>query len=702
MKIFSTLKGYNPKNLTGDIISGVIIAAMSIPIAMGYAEIAGLPAIYGLYGSVLPILAFAMFSTSPQMVFGVDAAPAAMMGNMLVAVGVTAGSAQAMALVPTITFFTALWLLLFSLLKAGKLVKYISSSVMGGFISGIAFNIIIMQTPKLLGNTVVTGELEELLLHLVKSLTSINIPSLLLGAGTLAIILILKKAAPKFPATVVMMALGALAEACFHLSQYGIALLPAVDSGLPQFQLLSFGQFRISHYLGMSLPIAIVIMAETLLSSNNFAMKDNYKIDDNSEIRTYALCNLTAAFTGCCPVSGSVSRTVAGKQFNGKTQVLSLAACGTMVLILLFCTGFIAYLPVPVLTAIVISALLGVIEAQLAVRLFKVDKTEFWIFIGAFAGVTILGTIYGVMIGVALSFISVLRRAVSPSREFLGVIPGHQRFYSLKRNRGAKPIEQVVIYRFSSSLFFANAAIFQEDIENSIQPDTKAVIVDASGVGSMDLAAADRIGLLYDKLKSRGIHFYLTEHIGDINDQLRTMGCERLLREGAVKRTISAALAAAGYLRPYPLAGETATKTSMEKNFVLSEFEWIFGDDAEKEMDQHIEKILEQLQPAAEAGDITGIIEKILRSNTKWIEANDIALDDVLRHLELRGAELAKRLGIREDILMADILGRRRKIEEKLKEEDPELLERLEQHHEKLDALLNNKRKSDRRGGFFH
>lgn len=192
ISIAHTIRNYNKKNLLPDIIAGIIIAAVSIPISMGYAQIAGLPAVYGLYGSVFPILIFALFSTSPQFIFGVDAAPAALVGAALLTMGVEAGSEQAMEIVPIITFFTALWLILFFVFKAGKLVNYISTPVMGGFISGICCTIILMQVPKLFGGTAGTGEGVELVIHIVKSLRNINVVSLILGCVALVILIVSK------------------------------------------------------------------------------------------------------------------------------------------------------------------------------------------------------------------------------------------------------------------------------------------------------------------------------------------------------------------------------------------------------------------------------------------------------------------------------------------------------------------------------
>lgn len=193
IKLLHTLKNYDRKNLIKDIIAGIIIMAVSIPISMGYAQIAGLPAVYGIYGSVFPILAFAIFSTSPQFIFGVDAAPAALIGSALLSLNIELGSDKAIAAVPVMTFFVAVWLLAFYFMKAGKLVNYISAPVMGGFITGICTTIILMQIPKIMGGTSGTGEFFELAEHIFETGKHINIPSVIMGVIALVILLVSKK-----------------------------------------------------------------------------------------------------------------------------------------------------------------------------------------------------------------------------------------------------------------------------------------------------------------------------------------------------------------------------------------------------------------------------------------------------------------------------------------------------------------------------
>ena len=203
------MKQFRKDNVAKDILSGIIVALVSIPIAIGYAQVAGLPVVYGLYGSIFPIFVYSLLTSSPQFVFGVDATPAALVGGALANFGIVAGTQEAMEIVPIITLVTACWLLLFYFIKAGSLVNYISTPVMGGFVSGIGCTIILMQIPKLFGGTPGTGELFVLLTNISGQLEKFNLFSAVLGFGTVVILLVAKKFIPKFPMSVVLMVVGA-------------------------------------------------------------------------------------------------------------------------------------------------------------------------------------------------------------------------------------------------------------------------------------------------------------------------------------------------------------------------------------------------------------------------------------------------------------------------------------------------------------
>ena len=674
------------KNTIGkDVLAGLILMAVSIPISMGYAQIAGLPAVYGLYGSVFPILLFALFSSSPQFIFGVDAAPAALVGAALVNLDIQSESAQAMKVVPVITFMVAVWLLAFYIMKAGKLVSFISAPVMGGFITGIWTTIILMQAPKLMGGTAGTGEFPELASHIGATLGKINVPSLVLGLVSLIILLVAKKWI--FPMAIVLMAAGAIMTVCLPVKQWGVHTLSAVEPGLPVWQLPDFTAISMKEAVTISLSVAVVIMAETLLAENNFAQKNGYKINDNQEIFAFSMGNLAAALTGCCPVNGSVSRTAMGEQYQARTQLASVVAGVSMLVLLLFGIGFVGYLPVPVLTAIVISALLGATEFHLAVRLWKISRTECFIFIGAFVGVLFLGTINGVLIGVILSFTEMILRTAKPATCFLGIQPGHRHFRDLQEGRQIFGVDGVILYRFSSNLFFANVGILQKEIEEALQEDTKAVILDASAIGSIDITAADRLELLYRSLNKKNIRFYITEHIADLNGQMRKLGLGYLIEEGCVRRTIHIALKDMGIHWPYPLEGgvkneERAASRKRADNRV-QEFVWAFGNEAEDVIERQIRHQIRQLK---ESGDV----EELLHG--RWAHMEELDEDEWMEHLEEHLKEIVNISGKDEQTLAKRMEEHRKQIQKRIATEHPELAERFRQRRHILDQHLKEKR----------
>ncbi|MBR3538292.1 MAG: SulP family inorganic anion transporter [Eubacterium sp.] len=569
-----------------DLLIGVLIAAISIPISMGYANVAGLPAIYGLYGSFLPILVYGLLTSSPRFVFGVDAAPAALTGALLSTLGITAGTEDAIRIMPLITLLVALWLFLFFILKANRLLKFISQPVMGGFITGIGITIILMQLPKLFGGTAGSGEIVELVIHICEQAETVfHWPSLILGLATILIILLSRHFFPKLPMQAIVMVLGALLQAFTPLGNLGISCLPSVDSGLPKPVLPDFSMIKANPetLLLSTLTIAIVILSETLLASNSYALKYNETLHPRREILGYSLGNAAASLAGCCPVNGSISRSGIADQFGVRSQWMSVSASMTMGLILLFGTGFISLLPVPVLTAIVISALIGTLEVPLARRLKKVDKAEYIIFWAALLAVLLMGTVYGVLIGVLLSSITFIVRQSRPKIEILGVDPEEEGYHSLARSEHYAPIKNVLLYRFSGALFFANIDYFEEGLNAAVKPDTRVIVVDSAGINSVDVTASERLLQMYYRFKDKGISFYLAGHVSGVNAELRAFGAKELIRKGVVRSRITLALKDAGYEKPFILEEREHINKPVSKH--LSEMTWAYGDEADSDHD---------------------------------------------------------------------------------------------------------------------
>ncbi len=688
------IPNYQKKDIGKDIIAGIIVALISIPISMGYAQIAGLPMVYGLYGSILPIIVYAIITTTSDFVFGVDAAPAALTGGLLTNLGIVAGSDEAIQVVPVITMCTGIWLLIFYFFKAGRVIKFISTSVMGGFVSGICVEIIIMQIPKTFGGANGHGEVIELIQHIYESRVFFNGPSLILSGVTIASILICKKFAPKFPMPIVMMFVGAIITWKFNIGDYGVARLPRVEPGIPGFIIPDFTSVDITSIIFPSLTIAIVITAESLLASRGNALNDNYKLNNERETLAYSLANFAGAFVGVCPVNGSVSRTSLGRQFGAKSHRMSFVAAGVMVLVLFFGTGMIQYLPVPVLTSIVICALIGATEFELLEKFWKANKAEFFIFWGAFLGVLFFGTIIGVVIGVVLSFLVVAMRNIIPPRAFLGVLASRPGFYDLEVVNDARKIKDVIIYQFSGNIFFANVETIESDIEKEIVETTKVVILHAEGVGNIDIASAEYLIKMYQLYKARGIRFYMTGHVSKLNTQLRNYGAGELIENGAVRMTIELALKEEGLKRPYPLQeeGSIVCLANKESADLIAETEWAYGEDAEdkkQELYKELTKVIEESlygKKIISKADIEQAMNNIFYGGIEEVDE-----DELLDRLEMNIEIIAKRHGVSTEIIREEIEKRREDLELKISQMDYEHLRRLIRHRFKMDKIFKEK-----------
>ncbi|MDE6701316.1 MAG: STAS domain-containing protein, partial [Acetatifactor sp.] len=302
--------------------------------------------------------------------------------------------------------------------------------------------------------------------------------------------------------------------------------------------------------------------------------------------------------------------------------------------------------------------------------------------------------VYGVIIGIVLSFVAVILRKSNPARTFLGVIPGKDGFYDRRKNRYACEIQGVKLYQFGESLFFANIKAFQEDIENCIEEDTQAVIVDMGTVAGIDITAADRLALMADSFSGRGISFYLTEHKDSINEQMRKLGIGRLIEEGHVRRTITAALHDTGVPEPYPLKKSDADgeqrlhSLSAETENTLEEFAWAFGEEAVSRIEEQVHAIIRQIHQMPE-------LEKLVEDGLEgqpgiWKSLGAIDEDELVRRLELHMDELPEEMLTQKNMRLVWKLleNRRNQIRERLLREDPEELERLEAYRKKLERRL--------------
>ena len=286
-----------------------------------------------------------------------------------------------------------------------------------------------------------------------------------------------------------------------------------------------------------------------------------------------------------------------------------------------------------------------------------------------------------------MSFAEMIIRTSKPARCFLGVQPGHSHFRDMKESVNIHAIEGVIIYRFNSSLFFANAQVLIRDIEDNLKPDTKAVIIDAGAIGSIDITAADGIAILYRSLKEKGIKFYMTEHIADLNEQLRRLGLGYLIEKGCVRRTIHIALKDMGINKPYPLEGgvdnEERSASRKRADNRVQEFVWAFGQESEDQIEKQIRLQIEQLKKTKD-------VEELMHG--RWAHMDEFDEDEWLEHLEEHLKEIVNISGKDEHTLAANIEAHRKEVHERIAHEHPELAERFAERRHLLDKHLRERR----------
>lgn len=579
MERFRQFRVQDRNVLIKDLLTGIVIALMSIPLSMGYAQVAGLPPQYGLYGSLVPVLLYSLCTSSPRMVFGVDAAPAALVATLLPELGAAPGSAEAPAAMALITLLVGLWLSLFWLVRGGRFAKFVSESVLGGCVSGIAAVVILTHAPRLFGGAVSRGRAPALLAHLFRECANFHALSFALGMTT-AVIIFLGRRQTKISFSAVLMLAGIALNLIFHFDRYGVALVGPVPAGLPRPAVFDWSLLAEHAELLIvdTLAVALVIAAETLVSTGEFARRYGDCVENQREILACAAGNLAAALFGSAPVIGCLSRTNRANKLGVRSQWMGVSFFAAMALFLLFGAPLIAYLPVPILTGIVIGSLSTILEFSMAAHLWKKDRANFLVFAAAFAA-EMLGLAEGVLVGVVLSFASFTMQASAQPSYFLGCMEGHEGFFDLEQTPHARPVRHTILYQFNGPLFFASIEDFERDLSAALSEDTRVIVV--TGISSVDLFAAERLLRFYRQLKARGIAFFIAGHAAAVNEGFLAYGAGALIDEGVVRQRLTQALNAGGLTPPYPLERAREGRPKPRGNAAIEAFIWAYGSGAE-------------------------------------------------------------------------------------------------------------------------
>lgn len=535
------LPKYSKANLQGDISAGLTVGVMLIPQGMAYAMIAGLPPIYGLYASTIPLIIYALLGTSRQLAVG----PVAMV-SLLTAAGVgllaDGGTETYIMLAVVLALFVGLLQFSMGVFRLGFLVNFLSHPVISGFTSAAALIIGLSQLKHLLGVQIPgSHHIHEILLHAAQEIGNTNWAALGIGVAGILLIKGAKRVNPALPGPLLAVVFGILAVWGLGLVEQGVKIVGTVPDGLPSFVVPTFSGADIKALVPIALTIALVGFMESIAVAKAIQAKHrDYKVVANQELIALGAANIGGAFFQSYPVTGGFSRTAVNDQAGAKTGMASIISALLIGLTLLFLTPLFYYLPNAILASVIMVAVFGLIDIKEAKHLWHTDRSDFWMLLATFVGTLALGIEQGILIGVALSIGVVIFRTTLPHFAVLGKIPGEAHYKNINRFDNLEQREDVLVMRFDARLYFANVNYFKEKIEAELQKrkgKLKLFILDANSINGADSSGLHALEELYDLLQSQGITFYMTSVKGPLRDILkRAHFDERLGRDNFFMR----------------------------------------------------------------------------------------------------------------------------------------------------------------------
>lgn len=532
---FSSLRGYRRAWFGGDLVAGLTVWAVLVPEALAYASIAGVSPVVGLYAAPAALVVYALLGSSRHVVVGPMSATAALSAAAIADLSPAGVSAYA-ALTATLAIAAGFVALIAGLLRLGFIANFISEPVLKGFIIGLALTIVIGQLPKLFGVEKEGDKAVAQLWHLLGDLNETSGYTLAVGLASLAVVLVLRSLAPVIPASLVAVLLGIGAVKAFNLDQHGVEIVGHIQSGLPHVgkPQTSFHDFVV--LLPSAIGIVLVGFAEGLGAAKTYAARHHYEVDANRELLGLGGANLGAGLCSGMVVNGSLSKTAVNGDAGANSQLSGLVVAVLTVVTLLFLTGLFTDLPEATLAAVVIAAVIELVDIGALRRLSHVaarsspgrlpELTARPDFLGAataLAGVLIFGTLPGLAIGVSVSFVLLLYRASRPRVARLGEVPPHSGQYTdIARHPDNLQHQGVAVLRVESGLFFANADLVRTRILHvTVDPDIRTIVLDAETIAFIDVTAAEMLARLADELAERNVRLVIAHGLSSVRHDLR-------------------------------------------------------------------------------------------------------------------------------------------------------------------------------------
>jgi high affinity sulfate transporter 1 len=543
-----TLRGYQLAWLRHDLMAGLVLTTMLVPVGIAYAVASGVPGIYGLYATIVPLIAYALFGPSRILVLGPDSSLAAVI--LAVVLPLSGGDPQrAVALAGMMAIVSGAVCILAGIARLGFITELLSKPIRYGYMNGIALTVLISQLPKFFGFSIDTeGPLRNLwaiATAVVQGKT--NWTAFMVGAATLGVILLLK-GHKRIPGILIAVAGATIAVDVLDLAaRAGVKVLGPLPQGLPSFAIPWITSADIVPVLIGGGAVALVSFADTSVLSRVYAARTRTYVDPNQEMVGLGIANLAAGLFQGFAISSSSSRTPVAEAAGARTQLTGVVGAVAVALLLLVAPNLLQDLPNSALAAVVIASAIGLIEITDLRRIYRIQRWEFWLSIVCTVGVAVLGAIEGIGLAILIAVIEFLWDGWRPYSAVLGRARGVRGFHDIKRYPDARLIPGLVIFRWDASLFFANAELFHERVLDAVAASPTPVrwlVLAAEPVTSVDVTSADMLAELDDTLKAAGIELRLAEMKDPVKDKLKRFGLFERFGEAAFFPTLNAAVSA--------------------------------------------------------------------------------------------------------------------------------------------------------------
>lgn len=515
---------YKTRFLQGDISAGLTVGVMLIPQGMAYAMIAGLPPIYGLYASTVPLIIYALFGTSRQLAVG----PVAMV-SLLTAAGIgniaEGGTETYIALAILLAFMVGSIQFLLGAFRLGFLVNFLSHPVISGFTSAAALIIGLSQLKHLLGVDIPrTHHVHEIIMNAIEKASEVHLVSLGVGLGGIVLILLAKKINRAIPGPLLAVVFGILAVYGFGLTDTGIKIVGSVPEGLPSMSAPTINTESLQTLLPIALAISLVSFMESIAVAKAIQAKHkDYKVVPNQELIGLGLANIAGSFFQSYTVTGGFSRTAVNDQAGAKTGLAAIISALLIVLTLLFFTPLFYYLPKAILASVIMVAVFGLIDYKEPAHLWKSNRPDFWILLTTFLATLFLGIELGIGIGVLLSLVMIIYQSSKPHIAELGNVPGSQFYRNVKRFDELETQENLLILRIDAQIYFANANYVREAIDYFLRKKGQGIqglVINSDSINKLDSSAIHSLADLVDDLQDAGISLMFSGVIGPVRDQM--------------------------------------------------------------------------------------------------------------------------------------------------------------------------------------